>query len=398
MDTILETIQKNVPEKHVVVLTRDKHLIYIHNTKFPEVRLRYNLKARHLEKFMGKSSFIDDGWRRASRQYRFFSGFSTEDIICKEEKFDTVIKRTISMNRTCNNIASFLERLNDALVYENYDTQGIKTECKVKRKYDRYFPKVVLTQPLEFYSKNTIKFFKEFNIEVTYYVEKVFVENYEFWTKTVDKIYMSDMSNEDKKGAFETIIDDWDFKELVVRHGYDEMTLLKFIYEYLIPFENYRASNALSDLRDYYEMASKIGRSVKRYPKYLRSMHDIITSNYNAFKKDYDERLFSNLMKTELEHDGVTYCIRVPKNSKDICKEGTALNHCVGSYVDKILRGETYIFFLREKKTPDDSLVTLELKDGALTQAKGSYNRPVTDEERKYLESYCKLKGVGFRL
>ena len=69
-------------------------------------------------------------------------------------------------------------------------------------------------------------------------------------------------------------------------------------------------------------------------------------------------------------------------------------NHCVASYVDRIINGRTYIMFLRYTTLPKDSLITLELKDNKILQAKGSYNRPVTDDEHKFLEKYCKEKKI----
>lgn len=54
--------------------------------------------------------------------------------------------------------------------------------------------------------------------------------------------------------------------------------------------------------------------------------------------------------------------------------------------------------FLRFTKTPDDSLITLEYKDGAILQAKGSYNRKPSEEEMKFLESYCNTKQIKLKI
>jgi len=47
---------------------------------------------------------------------------------------------------------------------------------------------------------------------------------------------------------------------------------------------------------------------------------------------------------------------------------------------------------MRLKKAKDKSLITLELIDNVITQAKGSYNRALTKEEKTVLSKYCKLK------
>jgi hypothetical protein len=147
-------------------------------------------------------------------------------------------------------------------------------------------------------------------------------------------------------------------------------------------------------LRDYYRMGHTIGRDIKKYPTYLRSMHDIIQVNFETYKREYDEILFEKLVKVELEYDSKDYCIVVPHSSKDIVKEGTNLNHCVGSYVDRILQGDTYIMFMRKTNEKEKSLITLELRGNKILQAKGSYNRIMNEEERKFLDKYCKLKKI----
>jgi len=79
---------------------------------------------------------------------------------------------------------------------------------------------------------------------------------------------------------------------------------------------------------------------------------------------------------------------------KEIVKEGTSLSHCVGSYIDKILDNKTYIFFLRKKEAPEQSLVTLEYKDGKIVTAKGSCNREINKEEKEFLQVYCRKKAI----
>ena len=145
-------------------------------------------------------------------------------------------------------------------------------------------------------------------------------------------------------------------------------------------------------------MAIRIGRNVKKYPKYLRSMHDIITSNYEAYKKHYDEQRFEKTSKPELVITSKKYCTVIPNCSKDVIKEGTDLNHCVGSYIDKIIEQRTYIFFLRETKYKDKSLVTLELVKGEIVNAKGSYNRKLSEDEENYLKTYCKKMNIGYNV
>lgn len=72
------------------------------------------------------------------------------------------------------------------------------------------------------------------------------------------------------------------------------------------------------------------------------------------------------------EYDNGEFSITIPKTTQDIINEGKALHHCVGVYVDKVIRREDMIYFLRkDKNTP---YVTIEVKDKKVTQIEGDMN------------------------
>jgi hypothetical protein len=264
--------------------------------------------------------------------------------------------------------------------------------------------KKVLSKPLEFYSRNIATFFKKCQIKVTTDLEQKFIYNYDFLDKLVSVLLNSNLKLIQLKYFFEEVVCEIEsrsyeerdcfskFRELINKYNYETLPLVKYLVEYLQPFENLSSSKAMGLLRDYIMMASKIGREVKKYPKYLSSMHDIITANFNAFKTKYNERLFLERRKAELEFVEKDFLIITPQNTREIVEEGTCLNHCVSSYIDKILDGETYIFFLRKKESPEMPMVTLELIDNKLVNAKGSYNRTITEEEGKFLNKFCEIK------
>jgi hypothetical protein len=124
-------------------------------------------------------------------------------------------------------------------------------------------------------------------------------------------------------------------------------------------------------------------------------MHDIMVANYRSFKKDYDDSYFVKFARTDLLFEDSKFVVVLPDCSKDVVREGTSLNHCVGSYVDKIISGDCYICFLRSVSSRDVSLVTLEIKGTSLIQAKGSYNRSLRSEEFVFLRKFCKEKNLN---
>lgn len=59
----------------------------------------------------------------------------------------------------------------------------------------------------------------------------------------------------------------------------------------------------------------------------------------------------------------------MPRNAEDIRDEAAQMDHCVASYIPAIEAGRKMVMFMRDKEDPDKSLVTVEVIDGAITQA-----------------------------
>jgi hypothetical protein len=381
------------PKKELIII-RDKHILNIYNSQTGDT-LRYDLIAKKMYKFYKR----ENQWRPVINQYAFFRAFSIQDITCEEKQFMDLILVVKTLNPKCRSISSFISRLEEALAYENYAREGLKAECYVPT--HRYSgSRAVLTKPLEFYHKKIIAFFKKYEIEVTKQIEEEFVRDYKFMEDTINTLEQIEMENSDKADCLQTIVNETEnLKVLINEFKYETKSLIRYFCEYLQPFENLKFDgDSIELLVDYYRMANMIGREVKKYPKYLKSMHDIILANYTSFKKEYDELLFERLRKIDLEFEGKEYCIITPKCSKELIAEGTSNNNCVASYIPRILRGETYLFFMRLTKEKERSLITLEYRNGEIIQAKGSYNRLLNESERKFLESYCKNKQINLKI
>ena len=63
-----------------------------------------------------------------------------------------------------------------------------------------------------------------------------------------------------------------------------------------------------------------------------------------------------------------------PQSGDEIRKEGEALHHCVGGYVDRVARGETNIFFIRKADHPEKSYFTMEWRNNKIIQCRGFKN------------------------
>lgn len=63
--------------------------------------------------------------------------------------------------------------------------------------------------------------------------------------------------------------------------------------------------------------------------------------------------------------------LRVPRDAQEIKNEGAALHHCVGTYVDRVAKGQTHIFFVRRVEEPDTPYFTMEYNKGRVIQCRG---------------------------
>jgi hypothetical protein len=52
----------------------------------------------------------------------------------------------------------------------------------------------------------------------------------------------------------------------------------------------------------------------------------------------------------------------IPVSSAEIVQEGKTLHHCVGGYAARHIEGKTTILFIRKRRTPGRSFLTVELE------------------------------------
>ena len=372
-------------------LTLDKIEHYIVFTKENcEDKVRFDLKKKVMEKFDTRK----EEWIEVERQYKFFRLYNIDQVEYKEEKFKKFIEIVRKLNNNCRNLSTFVTRMSEVMYIEPYIQEGIDFELKIhNRNYSRTY--ITIEHPINIYTKNTLNFIKKHKITITRDFENNYLNKKQLFDSFIDKMSHEDFSDEEVKNILEMIDKSYHFERftsLVVTHHFDEMSLLNYLLRYLQPFENIQMRDSLGLLKDYCDMAQRIGRKVKKYPKYLRSMHDILVANYNAFKKTYDEERFKSLMKTDLELEDKKYAMIIPQTTQEVIQEGVSLNHCVSSYVERIINGDTYIMFMRLTECKNESLVTIEVRSNKIVQAKGAYNRTLEKEEKEFLEKYCKTK------
>lgn len=149
--------------------------------------------------------------------------------------------------------------------------------------------------------------------------------------------------------------------------------------------------NFVSELKDYLRMCETMNVTPSLYTSYLKQTHDILARNYKIVITEEQERLFSERYKDfkPFTTNDSKYTIVAPHDSEDIKQEGYKLNHCVASYISKVLAGSSKILFLRKAKKTSESLITLEIINKAIVQARGASNRSINEEEYKALKEFA---------
>ena len=156
----------------------------------------------------------------------------------------------------------------------------------------------------------------------------------------------------------------------------------------------------MGELRDYLDMCVSMDIKPTLYSSYLKQTHDITSRNYEVKLTEEQAEMFENAYKDfkPFVTEDKTYSIVRPKNADDIKHEGSALNHCVYSYLSKIIKRNCLIVFLRKTKDTDKPLVTIEVENKAIVQACGASNRSITEDEYKAICEYAKKNKLKVRV
>ena len=125
---------------------------------------------------------------------------------------------------------------------------------------------------------------------------------------------------------------------------------------------------------DYLNMAARLEREMtfrrNLLPEDLRQEHDAAAELLNRMEKqktiaEYGVR-YKKLKKTYAYSDGELTVV-VPPSAKSIQREGQALQHCVGGYAPRHVKGATTILFLRKAEHLKTPYVTIEINDADFT-------------------------------
>jgi hypothetical protein len=154
------------------------------------------------------------------------------------------------------------------------------------------------------------------------------------------------------------------------------------------------ASTGATLLRDYVKMATKLNQEYEKYPKSLKKDHDVTMMNYKAIENELKRRHFKEKVETEdykaLEFKKKELKIISPTEMEDLIKEGSELSHCIASYIDRVIDDKCRIYFLRKVEDINTPMVSIEVANGNIRQARGSHNRKVSTDEKEFIKEWAK--------
>ena len=195
------------------------------------------------------------------------------------------------------------------------------------------------------------------------------------------------------------------FKKFAMYRGIEDMnpqtmSSRKFVEYYLEQLDNGLTVNNFEDFyndyKDYVRFGTKLDydfNDTKYYkPSNFKIAHDMAFMKVKSVEALKQKSALKKVFKKQkmFSYEDEIYSIIIPTKVEDIIQEGIDMKNCVGGYIDRIVEGNSYIFFVRHTADPSKSFYTLELnpKTMKVVQCRGYNNNP-TREEKK-VQSFVK--------
>ena len=159
-------------------------------------------------------------------------------------------------------------------------------------------------------------------------------------------------------------------------------------------WESYMSS-AFTHWKDYIDAAAEIGFDLARedvvLPKKLGQRHDVATRLHREMLAERQAEAMVHVWENNEARYGYTdgeFVIVNPRSSIEIIDEGTAQCHCVAGYADRHAKGVLAIVFIRRVGEEDKALITVEMREDKLWQARKKHNRSPDAHEQEFIDKW----------
>lgn len=156
----------------------------------------------------------------------------------------------------------------------------------------------------------------------------------------------------------------------------------------------YKENNSEYEYLDYLRMVKTLQYPMdnKRvlYPKNLKKEHDKVTKLYKVVRNEMidvqiQERL-KELNKTTYKNN--KFLIYPAPSVDSLIDESKQMNNCIKSYCEDYGLGYKDLYFMRRLDNPDKSLVSVEVRNNKIVQARIYDNDPPSKEQWKFLNKW----------
>lgn len=155
--------------------------------------------------------------------------------------------------------------------------------------------------------------------------------------------------------------------------------------------------------KDYLRFAKILGLELKdnryAFPKNLKEEHDKLEKQYEIQNKILVQEAIKKRSKelSKYKYKSNKFIILPAPNLDALQDESKQQNNCVRTYAEKYADGTCDIYFMRDIKSQDKSLVTVEVKNNAIVQSRTKNNNDPNEKQLKFLYSWenAILKGAA---
>ena len=193
----------------------------------------------------------------------------------------------------------------------------------------------------------------------------------------------------------------------------DNIDLLKFMDGYSTYLADIYKYVDIKKLKEYFEMQGLSNDNIIEYYDYIKwckkleldlkskkvlypdifiEAHDrlekeiVINMDNNIENKIKNLSLLLNVNKYEDDK----YVIFPADSIDSLLDESRQMHNCVRTYIERYSNNECQIYFMRYKDSKDKSLVTIEVKNGKVVQAREKYNKNIGDVQRRIIDKWSK--------
>ena len=191
---------------------------------------------------------------------------------------------------------------------------------------------------------------------------------------------------------------------------YDTLCKQPKLFKYLI---NQTATNEISDRKNIYQDYLHYVENLKKLGYKLTKLYLYPKDFYKADKRVSDEIIRYEQIKEDLQfperkrqikiisdalrkmpnldkyldgEDGLK--VYVPESPEELRIAGKDLANCIGSYVQKVAEGNTFIFFIRKISDPDTNYYAMEYREGEIIQIRGYANKSADEKIKQFCKSF----------